>query len=157
MQTRLLKTYMKKLKKILIINGPNLHLLGKREPDFYGSFTLKDLNTLIKKTFRKRVKLTFVQTNYEGKIIDYLTKAFTSYHGIVVNAGAYSHTSIAIADSIRVTSIPVISVHLSDIYSREKYRKKDFVSDAAHKVFYGKKEQSYIEALDYLVSLLNQR
>lgn len=143
---------MKKLKKILIINGPNLNLLGSREPDLYGSLSLGQINRIIKKHFFKQACFCFLQTNYEGKIIDYLQKASKKYCAVLLNAGGYSHTSIAISDAIRAIPIPVVTVHLTDINNREDYRKKDFVGDASHKVFCGKKHESYLEAISYLLN-----
>lgn len=138
--------------KILVINGPNLNMLGIREPDVYGTKTYADLKRHIKKAAEKRgVKVKTVQSNYEGKIVEFIQKAYKKYDGIIINAGAYTHTSIAIRDAIAAVGILTAEVHLTDIEKREDFRKRSFISDVAEKVVMGKGFAGYEEALDFFV------
>ncbi|EKX79334.1 3-dehydroquinate dehydratase [Clostridium botulinum CFSAN001628] len=112
------------MNNILVINGPNLNLLGKREPDIYGNITLENINQKIKLHFKNEdLKIHFFQSNEEGKIIDKIIESEKKYNAIVINPAAYSHYSIAILDAMRSINIPVVEVHLSNIYKREEYRK----------------------------------
>ncbi len=115
---------------ILIINGPNLNLLGTREPHIYGNMTLNDINDKIKTEFSKNkdINFEFYQNNIEGEIINKLHDSISKVDGIIINAGAYTHTSLAIADAIKAVQIPTVEVHLSNIYSREEVRHKSFLS-----------------------------
>ena len=113
--------------RIMVINGPNLNMLGIREKNIYGTFTYEDLCRYIE-TYpnykEKDIDFTFLQTNHEGEIVDYLHKAYTEkYDGIVLNAGGYTHTSVAIHDAIKAVSIPTVEVHISNIHAREEFRK----------------------------------
>ncbi|MEI6128025.1 MAG: type II 3-dehydroquinate dehydratase, partial [Pseudomonadota bacterium] len=118
--------------KLLFINGPNLNLLGKREPDKYGSMTLQKINEMIESCARKEnVEAVFFQSNAESALIDEIHTAMGTYDGIVINPGAYTHSSIALRDAIIASGIPTVEVHLSNIYSREEFRKKSFISDVA--------------------------
>ena len=108
--------------RILIINGPNLNLLGKREPEIYGNQTFEDYFIELKKQF-STIDLSYFQSNHEGAIIDKLHEVGFSYNGIVLNAGAYTHYSYAIADAVKAITTPVVEVHISDIHSREDFRK----------------------------------
>ena len=138
--------------KILVINGPNLNMLGIREPDVYGTETYADLKRYIKKAAEKRgIKVKTVQSNYEGKIVEFIQKAYKKYDGIIINAGAYTHTSIAIRDAIAAVGILTAEVHLTDIEKREDFRKRSFISDVAEKVIIGKGFSGYEEALDFFV------
>ena len=138
--------------KILVINGPNLNMLGIREPDVYGTKTYADLKRYIKKAAEKRgIKVKTVQSNYEGKIVEFIQKAYKKYDGIIINAGAYTHTSIAIRDAIAAVGILTAEVHLTDIEKREDFRKRSFISDVAEKVIIGKGFSGYEEALDFFV------
>ena len=134
--------------KITIVNGPNLNMLGKRESKHYGNFTLNDLNLLIERTF-PNVNFTFFQSNHEGSIIDYLQDLQTD--ALIINAGAYTHTSIAIRDALVMLSIPKVEVHLSDVDNREDFRKINYIRDVVDYHVVGKKEQSYIEAIRFLL------
>jgi len=117
------------MKKFLVVNGPNLNLLGKREPEIYGKSTLKDIeNLLIKYAKKCGVQVDFFQSNCEGEIIEKIQKASLIYDGIIINAGAYTHTSIGIRDALTSTGIPAIEVHISNIYKREEFRHKSFLS-----------------------------
>ncbi len=114
-------------KKIIIINGPNLNLLGLREPKVYGSTTFNDYYNKLEKDF-KEIGIDYFQSNHEGEIIDKLHFANDKYTGIVLNAAAYTHTSVAIADAIAAINIPVVEVHISNIFSREKFRHKSIIA-----------------------------
>ena len=139
--------------KIFIVNGPNLNLLGKREPAIYGTESLWDLENRLKDEF-KDVKFEFFQSNHEGTIIDTLQKAGDGMaDGIVLNAGAYSHTSFAIRDSIRALSIPVIEVHISNIHSREEFRHTSVTAEVCKGVIAGLGLAGYAMAVRYLVEL----
>ncbi|MEK7433889.1 MAG: type II 3-dehydroquinate dehydratase [Cyanobacteriota bacterium] len=137
------------MKKILIINGPNLNLLGKREPEIYGHLTLKDIEEKCKE-FSKNIncELDFRQSNHEGVIIDWLHDS-KEFDGIIINAGAYTHTSIAIHDAIKSIGKKVIEVHLSNIHAREEFRKKSFISSVAVGQISGFGLKSYLMALLY--------
>lgn len=118
--------------EIAIINGPNLNLIGRREPSLYGVNSMNNyLMKLIKKPFLKNITLTYTQSNHEGEIIESLHEKEDSVLGIVLNAGAFTHTSLAIADSIRSISVPVVEVHITNIYKREKIRNFSFISSVS--------------------------
>lgn len=117
------------MKKILVINGPNLNLLGKREPEIYGRNSLKDIEKMLNKSTKKDViKIDFFQSNHEGAIIDEIQKASSLYDGIIINPGAFTHTSIGIRDAVFAVGIPAIEVHISNIYKREEFRQKSFLA-----------------------------
>jgi 3-dehydroquinate dehydratase II len=138
--------------KILVIHGPNLNLLGKREPDTYGTMTLEAINTLLEHQARKdAVELCFLQTNSEGALVDAVQKAIGAAHGILINPGAYTHTSIALRDAIAATALPVVEVHLSNIFSREEFRQHSYISGVALGVISGFRENSYLLGLQALV------
>ena len=124
------------MKKILIINGPNLNLLGKREPEIYGKTSFETYFEQLKASFPE-VTLDYFQSNHEGALIDKLQEADDMYIGVVMNPGAYAHTSIALADCVRAIGIPVVEVHLSDIYRREAYRRHSFTAEACVKCITG--------------------
>ena len=134
--------------KILVINGPNLNLLGKRENDIYGSFTLNDLENELINTF-PQVEFEFYQSNVEGELINRI-QAFNG-DSIVINAGGYTHTSVAIADALRAVSKPYIEVHISNVYSREDYRHKSMMAAAAKGVIAGMGKDGYLFAVKNLV------
>jgi 3-dehydroquinate dehydratase-2 len=141
--------------RILIINGPNLNLLGKREPEIYGSQTLWDLENRLKEKFPK-IKLEFYQSNSEGAIVDYLQKAMDgSTSGVVLNAGAYSHYSFAIRDAIAMLPVPVIEVHISNTYAREEFRRTSVLSSVCKGVIAGFGPEGYEMALEYLMNNAN--
>ena len=138
--------------KLLVINGPNLNMLGIREPDVYGSQTYADLVEYIRDYCEnKSVAVDFFQSNHEGAIVDRIQEAYRKYDGIVINPAAYSHTSIAILDAIKAVGIPTVEVHISDINSREAFRKFSYVSLAAKKTITGKGFAGYLEAIDLLL------
>lgn len=140
--------------KIMVINGPNLNMLGIREKNIYGTFTYEDLCKYIE-TYpnykEKDIDFTFLQTNHEGEIVDYLHKAYTEkYDGIVLNAGGYTHTSVAIHDAIKAVSIPIVEVHISNIHAREEFRKVCVTSPACVGQITGLGKLGYVLAVVYL-------
>ncbi len=140
---------------MMIINGPNLNLLGKREPQTYGPTTLWDLENRLKEKF-STLKLEFYQSNSEGAIVDYLQKAMDgSLAGVVLNAGAYSHYSYAIRDAIAMLPVPVIEVHISNTYAREEFRRASVLSSVCKGVIAGLGVQGYELALQYLMDNTN--
>ena len=142
------------IKKILVINGPNLNLLGKREPEIYGTDTLDDINRrLLDYATAKHIKLATMQFNSEGAIIDTLHNAIGRYDGIIINPGAYTHYSYAIYDAILAVGIPTIEVHLSDINKREPFRRVSITAPACKKQINGRGWRGYIEAIDYLLNM----
>ena len=141
--------------RIIIINGPNLNFLGKREPETYGSMTLWDLENRLKEKFSK-TKLEFYQSNSEGAIVDFLQKAMDgSVAGVVLNAGAYSHYSYAIRDAIAMLPVPVIEVHISNTYAREEFRRTSVFSAVCKGVIAGLGTDGYELALQYLIDHTN--
>lgn len=138
----------------MVINGPNLNMLGIREKNIYGTFTYEDLCKYIE-TYpnykEKDIDFTFLQTNHEGEIVDYLHKAYTEkYDGIVLNAGGYTHTSVAIHDAIKAVSIPTVEVHISNIHAREEFRKVCMTSPACVGQITGLGKLGYVLAVVYL-------
>lgn len=133
--------------KILIINGPNLHTLGKRQPEHYGYMSFDDYYEVLKKKYKK-VEFGFYHSNREGDILDAIHKADGVYDGIILNAGAYTHTSIAISDAIQSVDIPVIEVHISNIYAREQYRHTSFLAPYCRGVIAGFGLMSYDLAVE---------
>ena len=144
--------------KILIINGPNLQLLGKREVDIYGKSTLKDIETTLNKAVEKldNIELTFFQSNYEGKILDKIATTFDEkYNGIIINPAAFTHTSLAIYDALKAVDIPTIEVHISNLYKREEFRKKSVIAGACTGQITGLGIKGYKLALIALQDILN--
>ena len=136
-------------KKILIVNGPNINLLGQREKNVYGELTYKDLKTtLIKYGSKKNLDISFFQSNYEGKIIDIIQEARNKKDAIIINAGGYTHTSIAILDSLRAFTGLIYEVHISNIYNREYYRRKSYISLISNGVICGLGMLGYEIAID---------
>ncbi|MDD5644822.1 MAG: type II 3-dehydroquinate dehydratase [bacterium] len=134
--------------KILVINGPNLNLLGKREKNVYGARTLKEINKkMLRVAGEKNAELDFFQSNHEGEIVDKLGAADKSYNAVVINPAAYTHTSVAIRDAVAALDIPVIEVHISNIYKREEFRHKSLIAPVAQGQVSGFGEYSYILGL----------
>jgi len=143
------------MKKILVIHGPNLNLLGLREPAIYGKSTLKQINTELEKIARKRkVGLTIKQSNHEGEIVDLIGKSRNRFAGLLINPAAYTHTSVAIRDAISSCGIVTVEVHLSNIYSREEFRQKSLISPVAKGVVLGFGPKSYSLGLEALIDLI---
>ncbi|MGG8495057.1 type II 3-dehydroquinate dehydratase [Tenacibaculum sp. TC6] len=130
------------MKKILVINGPNLNLLGKREPTVYGNHSFESYFNELKEKFTT-VTLSYYQSNIEGEIIDKLHEVGFTYDGIVLNAAAYTHTSVAIADAIKAIETPVVEVHISNVYARETFRHKSFLAPNVKGIITGFGLQSY--------------
>jgi 3-dehydroquinate dehydratase II len=131
------------VKKILIINGPNLNLLGKREPEVYGHAGFEQYFESLQKTYQSTVEMSYYQSNHEGAMIDKLHEAGFSFDGIILNAGAYTHTSLALADAVRAITTPVVEVHISNTHAREAFRHHSFISAAAKGVILGFGLDSY--------------
>ncbi|QRN41663.1 MAG: type II 3-dehydroquinate dehydratase [Neisseriaceae bacterium] len=145
------------MKKILIINGPNLNLLGSREPEVYGSDTLDSINQKLSDlVVNLSVDLTFFQSNAEHEIINQIHAAQGKQQFIIINPGAFTHTSIAIRDALLGVSIPFIEVHLSNIYRRESFRKHSYLSDVALGVISGLGQDGYRYALDYAIKMITK-
>lgn len=137
--------------KILVINGPNINMLGIREKNIYGKDTYQDLLNLIQSYCDKLdISVSFYQSNHEGDIVDSIQKAYKLYDGIVINPAAYTHTSIAILDALKAVSIPTVEVHISDISKRETFRNFSYVSLYAEKTIKGEGFNGYLLAIDYL-------
>ena len=138
------------MKKILVINGPNLNLLGLREPAIYGNRDYKALEAFVLESgLDLGLQVECFQSNHEGEIVDKIQQAYGVFDGIVINPAAYTHTSVAILDALKAVAIPTVEVHLSDVDSREEFRRHSFVSLYAEKVIKGKGFDGYREALEY--------
>ena len=140
--------------RVMVINGPNLDMLGYREPEVYGSKTYKDLCEYIQAAAdRMQIEVEFYQSNYEGGIVEMLHKVFMEkYDGVIVNAGAYTHYSYAIRDAIAILSCPVVEVHISDVMKREDFRKVSVIEEVCTTRRFGHGFDSYIEALEFVRS-----
>ena len=138
--------------KILVINGPNLNMLGIREPAHYGRETYADLVAKIQNHCNKKnVEVTLFQSNHEGALVDEIQKAYGNADGIVINPGAYTHTSIAILDAVKSVDIPTVEVHISNVEEREDFRQISYIRSACVKTITGHGTDGYIEAIDYLI------
>ena len=137
---------------ILVINGANINMLGIREPEIYGTETYNSLVEKIENYAKEKgVYVRCFQSNHEGDIVDAIQFAYGLYDGIVINPGAYTHTSIAILDALKAVSIPAVEVHISDVDSREEYRQISYVREACFKTICGKGTDGYLEAMDCLI------
>jgi len=144
--------------KILLVNGPNLNTLGTREPEIYGSETLADIEAKCKKSAKTLgLELDCYQSNHEGELVTQIQKSGKSHKGLLINAGAYTHTSIAIMDALLTLKIPVIEVHMSNIFQRESFRHESFVSKAAKGVICGFGSNSYLLGLSAMAELLKKK
>ena len=140
---------------ILIINGPNLNMLGVREPEIYGSDTLDDIKArCTKKAQSLAVTIEFKQSNHEGEIVEWIQKALGNIKGIIINAAAYTHTSIAIHDALKLHNVPIIEVHISNPQEREEFRHLSYIKPLAHSTIQGKGPSGYSEALEALKTLI---
>jgi len=145
------------MKKILVIHGPNLDLLGKREPEVYGKTTLAQINKELKSIAGKsKVTLKIMQSNHEGEIVDAIGKARKKIDGILINPAAYTHTSVAIRDAISACGIPTVEVHLSNIYSREEFRRHSLISPVSKGQVCGFGVKSYIFGLQACIDLIKK-
>ncbi len=137
--------------KILVINGPNLNMLGIREPGIYGSATYEDLLNMIREHCEaKGIEVSFFQSNHEGSLVDAIQEARTTADGIVINPGAYTHTSIALLDAVQAIGVPTVEVHISDVTKREAFRQISYIREACVKTIMGKGFAGYLEAIDFL-------
>lgn len=147
---------MKKL--IYILNGPNLNLLGEREPDIYGSNSIGDVKNLAKEFVKsKNAEIIFKQSNYEGELIELIHDARKKSDGLIINPAGYTHTSVAIYDALLLLNIPVIEVHISNIYRREKFRHSSYISMAADSVISGFGIDGYIFALESIIKTIENK
>jgi 3-dehydroquinate dehydratase-2 len=143
------------MKKILVIHGPNLNLLGTREPGVYGKVTLSQINSSLKKLAAKRkAGLTVMQSNIEGKIVDAIGKARGRFDAILINPAAYTHTSVAIRDALSAVSLPAVEVHLSNTHSREEFRHTSLISPVVKGTIMGFGQNSYYLGLEALLDLI---
>lgn len=143
------------MKKIIILNGPNLNLLGIREPEIYGTTTLRDLEDLChQKAYSINMKIDFRQTNHEGELIEWIQEARGIFEGMILNAAGYTHTSVALHDALKIVDMPIIEVHLTNPKQREPFRHFSYVELAAAHSIVGKGPDGYIEAIDKLAELL---
>ncbi|OXZ32646.1 type II 3-dehydroquinate dehydratase [Finegoldia magna] len=139
--------------KLYIINGPNLNMLGIREPEIYGKLTLQDIESKINLYCAKnQIDVEFYQSNHEGEIVDIIQSAYKKADGIIINPAAYTHTSVAILDALKAVDVDTVEVHLSDVDKREDFRKLSYVSLFAKKVIKGKGADGYIEAIDFFLN-----
>ncbi len=139
--------------KILVINGPNLNMLGCREPEIYGSKTYKDLRKQIKEFAKEKgVRVSFFQSNCEGDLVTAIQKAYKKYDGIVINPGAYTHTSIALLDAVKSVLVPTVVVHISDLSTREDFRQISYIRAACIGTISGKGFDGYNDAINLLIS-----
>jgi len=145
------------MRKILVIHGPNLNLLGAREPDIYGKVSIDNINReLLKVAAKNKVQLKIVQSNHEGEIVDLIGKAKAKFKAIVINPAAYTHTSVAIRDAVSAVGIPTIEVHLSNIYAREEFRRTSLVSPVAVGQVSGFGPDSYILGLEAAIRIIKK-
>jgi 3-dehydroquinate dehydratase II len=143
---------------ILVLHGPNLNLLGLREPGIYGSLTLNDINSLLQtESLKLQVNISPFQSNHEGILVDTIHDAYGKYQGILINPGAYTHTSVALRDAITGVNLPTVEVHLSNIYSREDFRHHSYIAPIAVGQISGFGSQSYLLGLQALVTYLREK
>ena len=140
---------------IIVINGPNLNLLGERERSQYGSVTYDELkNNCLKYSKTLAINIEFTQSNIEGEIVTIIQKAKKKYDGLIINAAGYTHTSVAIRDSLMILTIPIVELHITNIYNREKFRHKSLISKAARSIICGFGVKGYILALEGLKEII---
>ena len=148
---------MELIKKLYILNGPNLNLLGKREPEKYGKNSLEDIKSLCsEKCINKELDLHFFQSNFEGELIEEIHKANNDACGIIINAGALTHTSIGILDALNMFDGPKIEIHITNVYARESFRHKSFISPVATGIIAGLGVNSYVLAIEAVKELIKE-
>lgn len=141
--------------KLLVINGPNLNLLGLREPEIYGKRTYQDLLSLLRQTGKEEgVEVECFQSNHEGAIVDAIQQAYGIFDGIVINPAAYTHTSIAILDALKAVALPAVEVHISAVSSREPFRQRSYAGMACARTYQGLGFDGYVQAIRFLKQLL---
>jgi 3-dehydroquinate dehydratase-2 len=143
------------MKNIAVINGPNLNILGLREKDIYGTTSLDDIRKNLEKTFKGRCRLAFFQSNGEGELVETIQAQYGKVDGILINAGAYTHTSVAIRDALLAVGLPFVEVHLSNIFAREEFRHKSTLADKAAGVICGFGPVGYEMAVQGLLNILS--
>ena len=144
--------------KVLVINGPNLNMLGIREPGVYGNGSYNDLVALIRRTAEEEgMETDFFQSNHEGALVDAIQRAYGVYDGLILNPGAYTHTSIAILDALKAVSLPAVEVHISDVSKREPFRQISYAGMACVKTYMGLGFNGYLHALRFLKQYLTER
>ena len=145
------------MNKIIILNGPNLNLLGEREKNQYGNSTLKDIEKICNEYAKQNgIQLSFFQSNIEGELVDQIQNSRTNQEGLIINAGGYTHTSVAIHDALKILKIPIIELHISNIYNREEFRHKSLISKIAKGVICGFGANGYIMSLQAIVKILEK-
>ena len=143
--------------KIIILNGPNLNLLGEREKEEYGNVTLNVIENNCKKFAKENeIDLSLFQSNIEGELVEEIQKARKEQHGLIINAGGYTHTSVAIHDALKILKIPIIELHISNIYKREEFRHKSLISDVATSILCGFGHDGYIMAIQAMKNYLRK-
>lgn len=141
--------------KLLVINGPNLNLLGLREPEIYGKRTYQDLLSLLRQTGKEEgVEVECFQSNHEGAIVDAIQQAYGGFDGIVINPAAYTHTSIAILDALKAVALPAVEVHISAVSSREPFRQRSYAGMACARTYQGLGFDGYVQAIRFLKQML---
>ena len=142
--------------KILVLNGPNINMLGIREPGIYGKQSFSELLHLLDETAKKlNIEISQYQSNHEGDLIDKIQAAYGAYDGIVINPAGYTHTSVAILDALKAVSLPAVEVHISDVDSREPFRQISYAGMACEKTIKGQGLNGYIQAIEYLTEKYN--
>jgi 3-dehydroquinate dehydratase II len=145
------------MNKIIILNGPNLNLLGEREKNQYGNFSLKDIEIVCKEFANKNnIDLSMFQSNIEGELIEKIQESRNEQHGLIINAGGYTHTSVSIHDALKILKIPIIELHISNIYNREEFRHKSLISNVAQGIICGFGADGYIMALKGIIKYLKK-
>ena len=145
------------MNKIIILNGPNLNLLGERENDQYGNVTLKKIeNDCMDYAIKNKIKLSFLQSNIEGELVNQIQKSRNNQDGLIINAGGYTHTSVAIHDALKILKIPIIELHISNVYNREEFRHKSLISKVAKGVICGFGSDGYLMSLQAINRILNK-
>ena len=143
--------------KIIVINGPNLNLLGEREKEKYGNVSLKNVEAeCLKYAKENDIELSFVQSNIEGEIVNIIQDSRSKYSGIIINAAGYTHTSVSILDALKVLKIPIIELHITNIYNREEFRHKSLISKAATGIICGFGIKGYVMALEAMKNILSK-
>ncbi|MBE6750485.1 MAG: type II 3-dehydroquinate dehydratase [Ruminococcaceae bacterium] len=143
--------------KILVINGPNLNMLGVREPEIYGKETYETLCESIKDHANKKgIEVELFQSNHEGALVDEIQAAYKRFDGIVINPAAYTHTSVALLDAVKAVGIPTVEVHISAVDTREDFRQISYIRKACVKTISGKGLKGYLEAIDFLIGMLGE-
>ena len=144
--------------KLLILNGPNINLLGVREPDIYGKENYATLQRKLQEhAIRRGVEIRIVQTNHEGVLVDEIQQAYNKYQGIVINPAAYTHTSIAILDAVKAVGLPTVEVHISDVSKREDFRQISYIRAACIATISGHGTNGYLEAMDLLIDRAGEK